>query len=318
MEIKLFISFILTLLSILPNCKSEVVKSRSKRSAMPTKEEQQIIVDRHNKLRAELGNDVDKEPMPANMRYMTWDDGLAYTSMQYAYDCKWEHSEKSERRGPVLKFDNGENLWSGSGIMAMEFDPINAIDKWFIEYEFYEFENQTCVPGELCGHYTQVVWAQSYKIGCAWHVCSSMKNLPPKTNEIMFFVCQYAPGGNVDGVHPYLVGPRCSECAAADYCWENALCRKKSRDELIPFTPPMNIGSVVAGIFLVLLVVGIGGAYYLHSQGKLGSMLEAVGARKKRKVSTTDGTDNPPKQNGKENGTKNTTLPVENSNGVDS
>ena len=37
---------------------------------MPTKEEQQIIVDRHNKLRAELGNDVDKEPMPANMRYM--------------------------------------------------------------------------------------------------------------------------------------------------------------------------------------------------------------------------------------------------------
>ena len=44
----------------------------------------------------------------------------------------------------------------------------------------------------------------------------------------------------------------------------------------------------MAGIFLVLLVVGIGGAYYLHSQGKLGSMLEAVGARKKRKVSTTE------------------------------
>ena len=56
----------------------------------------------------------------------------------------------------------------------------------------------------------------------------------------------------------------------------------------MPFIQTTDIGSVVAGIFLVLLVVGIGGAYYLHTQGKLGSILEAVGARKKRKVSTTE------------------------------
>ena len=44
----------------------------------------------------------------------------------------------------------------GGGQLAMEFDPVNAIMKWYDEYVDYEYYNQTCVPGKLCGHYTQV------------------------------------------------------------------------------------------------------------------------------------------------------------------
>lgn len=259
-------------------------QARKKRSLLPTEEEAKIIVDHHNHLRATVG-DEGEEPIPADMRYMTWDDGLAYTSLLYSYSCKWEHSLKSERRTAEFRFDNGENLWVGSGQLAMEFDPVNAIQKWYDEYVDYEFYNQTCEPNKLCGHYTQVVWATTYKIGCAWTVCPTMKNLPGR-EELKYFVCQYAPGGNIETFLAYKVGPRCSECAPEDTCWEGALCRNPSRDKIIPFTPPAGGTAVALAVVTLMLAGGGAGAYYLWYRGKL---QEIIGWRKKRKVSSAGG-----------------------------
>jgi len=57
------------------------------------------------------------------------------------------------------------------------------------------------------GHYTQVVWKDSNKLGCATHHCASA--LDPKTgktyNNIEYIVCNYGPAGkmsvNLVGMH---------------------------------------------------------------------------------------------------------------------
>lgn len=51
----------------------------------------------------------------------------------------------------------------------------------------------------VCGHYTQLVWANTRFVGCArWH-CSGLRY--PSS-----IVCDYGPGGNINGQRPYQAG----------------------------------------------------------------------------------------------------------------
>ena len=48
----------------------------------------------------------------------------------------------------------------------------------------------------MCGHYTQVVWRNTTKIGCAIYTC-------PGFQYGSTVVCDYGPGGNIGGQSPY-------------------------------------------------------------------------------------------------------------------
>ena len=50
-----------------------------------------------------------------------------------------------------------------------------------------------CKPGKMCGHYTQIVWKNTKKVGCAMIEC----------NGTSTWVCQYDPPGNWVGQKPY-------------------------------------------------------------------------------------------------------------------
>ena len=66
-------------------------------------------------------------------------------------------------------------------------------DAWYGEIKDYNFSN----PGfsEATGHFTQVVWKNSKRLGCAWNQKTC------KSNNLNFykFVCEYDPPGNVGG-----------------------------------------------------------------------------------------------------------------------
>ena len=51
-------------------------------------------------------------------------------------------------------------------------------------------------PNGTAGHYTQVVWRASVKIGCAIVDC-------PNVTFHSTVLCDYAPGGNIQGQKPY-------------------------------------------------------------------------------------------------------------------
>jgi pathogenesis-related protein 1 len=100
------------------------------------------------------------------------------------WDCQLVHSG-----GPF-----GENLFWGSAGRA--WSAADALRSWVDEKKNYHLDTNTCDPGKVCGHYTQVVWRKSTRIGCARVVCAA--------NRGVFIICSYDPPGNFNGERPFL------------------------------------------------------------------------------------------------------------------
>ncbi|XP_061181190.1 GLIPR1-like protein 1 [Saccostrea echinata] len=91
--------------------------------------------------------------------------------------------------------------------------PAEAVNWWYAEVSKYNYNANSC--SGVCGHYTQVVWANSEYLGCAKQRCSNF----------YIYVCNYGPGGNISGRRPYSQGRRCSRCPSGYRCY-NRLCVK--------------------------------------------------------------------------------------------
>ncbi|XP_022762227.1 pathogenesis-related protein 1-like [Durio zibethinus] len=133
----------------------------------------QDYLNAHNTARAAVG-----------VGPMTWDNNVAAYAENYANqrigDCNLVHSS-----GPY-----GENLaWSSGDLSGTD-----AVTMWVNEKADYDYNSNTCAPGKVCGHYTQVVWSKSVRLGCAKVRCN---------NGGTFIGCNYDPPGNFIGEKPY-------------------------------------------------------------------------------------------------------------------
>ncbi|MEP1034741.1 CAP domain-containing protein [Ekhidna sp.] len=141
-----------------------------------SEEEIEIILERHNYWRADVGV----------LEKLEWSDEMAELAADWAKqlkanDCGWEHR-------PNNKF--GENLFKGT---TGAFDAKYVVDAWASEKEDYNYNRNKCKPGKMCGHYTQIVWQTTKKVGCAKISCGGMD----------IWVCNYDPPGNWVGEKPY-------------------------------------------------------------------------------------------------------------------
>lgn len=111
-----------------------------------------------------------------------WDARLAAYAQSYAdrlrVDCRLVHSG-----GPY-----GENLAMGSGDLS----GVRAVNLWVSEKANYYYPTNTC--NGVCGHYTQVVWRKSVRIGCGKARCD---------NGGTIISCNYDPRGNYVNEKPY-------------------------------------------------------------------------------------------------------------------
>uniref|UniRef100_A0A8B9HUM0 GLIPR1 like 1 n=1 Tax=Astyanax mexicanus TaxID=7994 RepID=A0A8B9HUM0_ASTMX len=177
-------------------------------------------VTEHNQHRANV------QPAASNMRYMTWDEGLAVTARAWARKCLFIHNTHLKEGGRVHPVFSsvGENLWAGT-----HFSVQGAIKSWADEVKDYSYSTMTCK--QVCGHYTQVVWANTYKVGCAVQYCpNGVEQTPFYPRQAFIFVCNYGTAGNVFNQKPYRTGPECRDCTG-ELC-ENRLCRNTDRDAL--------------------------------------------------------------------------------------
>jgi pathogenesis-related protein 1 len=135
---------------------------------------QQDYLDGHNTARTEVG-------VPP----LTWDDTVAAYAQNYANthigDCNLVHSQGGSY---------GENLAGSPGDLS----GADAVKLWVDEKASYDYNSNTCAAGAECGHYTQVVWRDSVRLGCAKVRCD---------NGGTFIGCNYDPPGNVNGQRPY-------------------------------------------------------------------------------------------------------------------
>ena len=78
----------------------------------------------------------------------------------------------------------GENL---AGATEGSMDGRGVVDLWYSERAGYDFRRPGYSPQS--GHFTQVVWVSSRRIGCGRAVCRGTE----------LWVCQYDPAGNMEG-----------------------------------------------------------------------------------------------------------------------
>ena len=133
----------------------------------------QDYINAHNAARSQVG-----------VGPMTWDTSVASYAQNYVNtlkgSCNMVHSG-----GPY-----GENLaWSSADLTGTD-----AVNMWVGEKQYYHHNSNTCAAGQECGHYTQVVWQNSVRLGCAKVTCD---------NGGTIISCNYDPPGNYNGQSPY-------------------------------------------------------------------------------------------------------------------
>ncbi|XDV46479.1 hypothetical protein PO909_014368 [Leuciscus waleckii] len=175
-----------------------------------TEQEKSTIVDMHNKLRSQV------QPSAAFMQKVVWDETLRVVAEAYATKCIWEHNPELE------ELTLGENIFVSTG----HFNATKAMVRWFGENVDYDYEKKFCPEYKMCGHYTQMVWANSNTIGCATHFCDTLEGLDFKKATLL--VCDYYPPGNFDGENPYVSGEPCSKCPDNLPVCEENLCARKN------------------------------------------------------------------------------------------
>jgi pathogenesis-related protein 1 len=152
-----------------------------------TPAEQSEMVAAHNQWRQEAG-----------VPELKWSASLATTAQGWANNLK-------QNQGCNMTHSNtrgiGENLYWASALMysdgKRELQPVSATkvtESWGSEKQHYDYANNTCASGHVCGHYTQVVWKITTEVGCAKAVCG---------DHTQVWVCNYSPPGNWRGQKPY-------------------------------------------------------------------------------------------------------------------
>ncbi|XP_068262860.1 cysteine-rich venom protein-like [Nyctibius grandis] len=172
--------------------------------------QQKLIVDKHNTLRRGV------KPTASNMLKMEWSPAAAKNAQKWANRCTLSHSPANMRRTTVLC---GENLFMSSA----PFPWPDVVQAWYNEEKDFEYGTGAKTQGAVIGHYTQVVWYNSYQVGCAVAFC-------PNSKYKHFYVCQYCPAGNLlSSIQtPYKKGEPCGDCPNA--C-ENGLCTNPCRHQ---------------------------------------------------------------------------------------
>ncbi|XP_055510560.1 peptidase inhibitor 16-like isoform X4 [Leucoraja erinacea] len=174
-----------------------------------SKTDKNSLVDAHNRFRSEV-------PDATNMLRIKWDTHLEKIATKYSKKCAWKHNPN---RGRV-----GENLYATNGALV----PAKGVEDWYMEIYDYDYNTMVCTAGKMCGHYTQVVWATTEKVGCNVNFCDKLHGLDNKNLTIL--VCNYSPPGNVVGVKPFKKGASCSECPSGYKCVDK-LCTSNSSPE---------------------------------------------------------------------------------------
>jgi len=136
---------------------------------------------------------------------MQWSEHLSSYATQWVNhlaatkNCAMVH--RPNYGNSAFKQVYGENLFwaspevfSDGEVILQDIDTNNVFQAWAEEENFYDYQTNSCLPGKDCGHFTQIVWHETQKVGCAMAICPDMSQI---------WACNYSPRGNYIGEWPY-------------------------------------------------------------------------------------------------------------------
>jgi uncharacterized protein YkwD len=162
--------------------------------------DEKIICDQHNLLRAKHG-------VPA----LNWSPDLAANAKNWVAGCHTDKNSNGDEFfchqssiygcGTDASYTYGENLSWFWG--TPQLTPDEVVNNWYCENNVYNYDDPQpggsltfgCDnnPDKVTGHFTQVVWKSTQRLGCAKNTC------PLGGNSATLWACEYDPAGNITG-----------------------------------------------------------------------------------------------------------------------
>jgi Cysteine-rich secretory protein family len=197
-------------------------------AAQLTPQQERDALDEHNAIRSDVASGrIGGEPTATDMVKLDWDDDLAVVVQNWVDRCIYGHnSNRTNEYGALVGGSTyvGENLafyaTTGSPPDLVDF----ALGLWFDEVADYTYGPFDQSDAGTAGHYTQIVWAETHRVGCGLAVCPGSAFGFPNSYTAYYLGCDYARGGNFFGRYPYQSGPTASHCPAGYPGVEDGLC----------------------------------------------------------------------------------------------
>jgi pathogenesis-related protein 1 len=167
-----------------PRATASAAAAATPATGLPQNAFQQEALDAHNRARAEE---------TGKLSSLKWSTKLQSDAQDWVDQCKFSGSVP-EGQGQNLYMTPGPSLSAGRAVYEW------VKEKYFDTRWDPRAGKQTCVPGQECEHYLQVVERSTTEVGCATKTCSSItdqasKNLGAGT----LLVCNYSPAGPMAG-----------------------------------------------------------------------------------------------------------------------
>jgi pathogenesis-related protein 1 len=151
------------------------------------------FVAAHNQARMGPLNPTPNPALPP----VSWDPILANSAYNYTLLCQGANGLLSHNANRSTDYQAlggsgyvGENIYATT---ANTTAPADSVNDWMTEAGQFNYAADDIGDG---GHYTQVVWRASVRIGCAIVNC-------PNLTYHETVLCDYSPGGNIEGQEPY-------------------------------------------------------------------------------------------------------------------
>ena len=191
----------------------------------------------HNKLRSRVASGQEfrgqfgvPQPAASNMHLLTWDDELAFVAQRWAEQCRFGQDENRD----VRRFRVGQNTYENEIRPGQDVNTETAIRRavmglhgWYSEVkQFRGGDGRQLDSFNFAvsnAHYTQMVWAETRKVGCGQITFRRGSRLRQR------IVCNYGPAGNILGASVYIRARPCSHCPFGTVCSKvyPVLCGKK-------------------------------------------------------------------------------------------
>lgn len=152
----------------------------------------QAWLDLHNAVRSGTFPGVTVSPVPSPpLPAMGWSAAAAAVAEAWAAGCTYAHNAGRGFRGENIAASAPPGSRTAAGIVGL----------WAGEWPDYDYATNRCAAGQVCGHYTQIVWRTTIAVACAKATCTT--GSPFGSGSWDFWVCDYEPPGNFVGERPY-------------------------------------------------------------------------------------------------------------------
>ncbi|XP_042218919.1 venom allergen 5-like isoform X2 [Homarus americanus] len=159
--------------------------------------------------------DLGPQPSGANIQQLVWNDELAQVAEAWASQCRRGHDGYPKRKICSRNYVVGQNIfyqWSNNPASVWT----KAVKSWYNEVSYMPntyVSTFNAVPpsNKVITHYSQVVWAKTYEVGCGAVYYTTMFRGKTYTQS-KIYVCNYGPAANYRNRPVYLEGVPASQC----------------------------------------------------------------------------------------------------------